>query len=81
MKRLVFWLEYSRRDRCWVVRISKWKRSRRLRLHCAKRRAVQIAAGWARLNQPSQLKVRRLNGTIEFERTYPRSSDPRRHRG
>ena len=35
----------------------------------------------AKVNQPSQLIVRGKEGRIQYEHTYPRSSDPRRHKG
>jgi hypothetical protein len=42
-----------------------------------KSEAVAWARKKARENEPSQLVVFRVDGTIEFENTYPRSSDPR----
>lgn len=31
--------------------------------------------------QPVSVKIHKVNGTIQEERTYPRSADPRRSRG
>lgn len=42
-----------------------------------KRDAVAWARARARNDEPSQLVVFRVDGTIEYEHTYPRSSDPR----
>jgi hypothetical protein len=33
------------------------------------------------LGQWSQMVVRKIDGTIQYENTYPRSSDPRRSKG
>lgn len=45
--------------------------------------AIKIAADRVRALEPSQLIIRRRDGRIakKGERTYPRSSDPKRHKG
>ena len=43
--------------------------------------AVDIAIYLARRNQPSQVIIHKMDGKIQKERTYPRSSDPRRTKG
>lgn len=49
------------------------------------REAIAAAVEWcqmeARAGRLLTLKIKRRNGTIRDERTYPRSSDPRRSRG
>jgi len=52
----------------------------------SKRAAISDAAGKIEglatvLEQPSELKIRRRDGTFEPARTYPRSADPKRSRG
>lgn len=50
-------------------------------------KAVAVAAARAHCHylaskeEPVQLVVHGKDGRIQFENTYPRSSDPRRHRG
>lgn len=46
-----------------------------------KRDAVAYAVDLAKYRQPSTLKIHKRDGTIQEERTYPRSSDPRRTKG
>ena len=47
----------------------------------SKRDAVAWARGVAQVNQPSTLVITGRDGRIQEERTYPRSSDPRRSKG
>jgi hypothetical protein len=35
----------------------------------------------AKHNQPSSLRIHKVDGKIQEERTYPRSTDPRRYKG
>lgn len=46
-----------------------------------KETSVRLAAGIVREYGLAQLVVYNKHGRISFERTYPRSSDPRRHKG
>lgn len=46
-----------------------------------KRGAIKSAIFWAKQHQPSSLRIHRRDGTIQEERTYPRSSDPRKTKG
>jgi hypothetical protein len=46
-----------------------------------KQDAVAYAIKQAKAHQPSQLIIHKRDGKIEEERTYPRSSDPRRSKG
>ena len=45
------------------------------------REAVQIGVDAAKRWQPAQLVVFTRKGRIAWERTYPRSTDPRRSKG
>lgn len=46
-----------------------------------KQDAVLLAIEFARMYQPSSLRIHGRDGRIQQERTYPRSSDPRRTKG
>jgi hypothetical protein len=46
-----------------------------------KKDAIKLAVSEAKANQPSQLFIHKRDGKIAEERTYPRSSDSRRHKG
>jgi hypothetical protein len=43
--------------------------------------AITMAVALAKANEPSQVVIHKRNGQIQSERTYPRSSDPRRSKG
>ena len=82
-KRKVFRLRWSSLNRMWqllsgalvVQDFYPW-------LHFNKKRCVRWSADWIRGQEGlSQLRVFNKNGRIAFERTYPRSSDPKRHKG
>jgi len=40
-----------------------------------------VAVKHAKAHQPSSLVIRKKDGKFQEERTYPRSSDPRRRKG
>lgn len=44
-------------------------------------RARKWIAGLLKMGHTATLKIKRPDGTIRDERTYPRSSDPRRSKG
>ncbi|WP_425449479.1 DUF2188 domain-containing protein [Dethiothermospora halolimnae] len=77
----------SKRNKYWVVwksLNSKWqvkreKSSTVLKNFDTKQEAVDYGVKVARNNQPSQLTIKRKNGTIEDERTY--GNDPFPPRG
>ena len=50
-----------------------------------KEEAVDVATDAARTEavegQPTSVRIKKLDGRIQEERTYPRSSDPRRYPG
>jgi uncharacterized protein DUF2188 len=46
-----------------------------------KAEALRIGIEIAKAHQPSSLRIKGRNGRIQEERTYPRSSDPRRTPG
>jgi len=47
-----------------------------------KEEAIKKTADVARKDpQPVSVRIHKLNGTIQEERTYPRSADPRRSKG
>ena len=47
----------------------------------SKEKAEKIGRKDAKDFQPSSLRIHRKDGTIQEERTYPRSSDPKRSKG
>jgi hypothetical protein len=71
----------ARNPRGWAVTRS----GKRVEWNAIKRRAVSLAVLIA--NQAARngawisLRIKRRDGTIMDERTYPRSSDPRRTKG
>lgn len=76
-KREVFTTQPNRRENAWDVTNGGQVLSRHERQGDAwaetKQRAKAVENGQARLKG--------LNGQVKTEHTYPRSSDPRRHRG
>ena len=64
--------DVSRHELGWQVK--KRGNLQATSVHKVKDEAVQRARALALANQPSQVVVRRLNGTIEFEWTY--GNDP-----
>ncbi len=46
-----------------------------------KKEVVSEMIGVAKKHEPSSLRIHKMNGKIQEERTYPRSSDPGNHRG
>lgn len=71
----------------WLRRVGTWAVLRdgvvlpRLSVPANKAKTVSYARLIAHQHEPSQLIVKNKNGRIAFEHTYPRSSDPRRHKG
>jgi len=41
----------------------------------------QVAQRARTSGEPTSLRIHKVNGTLQEERTYPRSADPRSHRG
>lgn len=65
----------------WKVTRSGRKVSGASRKADAQRAAVQLAHVLANAGRLVSLKIKGRDGRIQEERTYPRSSDPRRTRG
>ena len=54
--------------------------------HTTKTKALKVAVGFCkdyyRDNKvPVSLRIHKMNGVLQSERTYPRSADPRRSKG
>lgn len=47
----------------------------------AVRRGAEVCRKWGTHSDPVSLVIRKADGRIQEERTYPRSRDPRRSRG
>lgn len=76
-RRTVFRVSFLTRDGVWVVRSPQAPT-----IHFAtKGQAVDYAVQAAKSLPLAQVVVHRKDGTIQEERTYPRSSDPRRSKG
>lgn len=85
-----FEVRYNKSCRSWMVMFkaryddkqSQWIM---LPLDSSRYRTKTVAVGramrTARDQQPSTLRIRKKNGQIQEERTYPRSRDPRRSKG
>lgn len=71
----------ARNPRGWAVTLS----GRRVEWGAIKARAVALGVYLARVTARDgklvSLRIKRRDGTIMDERTYPRSSDPRRTKG
>ncbi len=71
----------DKRARDWKVTVSGEVKFRRP----TQREAIAVAVKWcnaeAKAGKLLTLKIKRPNGQIRDERTYPRSSDPRRSKG
>lgn len=82
MKRIIFRVYWSERDRGWYVKVPGVTTP--IWFH-VKREAVAYAITLGRAEVESggrsQVVSHRKDGVIQWERTYPRSSDPRRSRG
>lgn len=73
MARKRYWVQYL--DTRWKVRYNQST----LSSHVVKQDAVDAGVKEAKANQPSSLKICRMDGTIEDERTY--GDDPYPPRG
>lgn len=77
MKRRKFRVQWSKEFKQWEI----WEGDNLLEEHRTKDPAVMIGRIYAKDAEPSQLVIKGKNGRIQSERTYPRSSDPKRHKG
>lgn len=68
MARKTYWVQYL--EQRWKVRHNQ----QTLSSHLYKETAVDAGVAVAKANQPSSLKICRMDGTIEDERTY--GNDP-----
>lgn len=73
MPRKIYWVRYIASR--WAVRHSQ----QTLSSHTTKDAAIDAGVRVAKANQPSSLKICRMDGTIEDERTY--GDDPYPPRG
>lgn len=62
----------------WVF--SEEKAEQSIKDFITKDRAVDFAINYLK-NKIGSLKIHNINGTIQEERTYPKSNDPRRSEG
>lgn len=80
-KRKVYRVQYSRSVDGWAVRVGKEDEAG----YSTKARAIAYARDHARQDAEdggrSQVVVHKKDGKIQTEYTYPRASDPRRHKG
>lgn len=71
-------VRWAREEQRWEVRVPgeerPWPFTR-------KQGAVRHGRLIAKIYQPSSLVIYKMTGKVQEERTYPRSSDPRRSRG
>lgn len=65
-------------DDCWILK-SEGGDTEKL-LSEDKSRAIKEAVEWLS-DQTASLKIHKMDGTIEEERTFPRSADPRESEG
>lgn len=72
------WVEWSKRWGGWTIRNG---RIRNDYVFGTKRQAINAARFDAEVLQPASLIIRKKNGQIQEERTYPRSRDPKRSPG
>jgi hypothetical protein len=80
MKRIIIRVQWSKADNGWRIN-GKWSpMSLRTKVE-AIRKAVEFAWFFVARNKTAQVFSHRKDGVIQWERTYPRSSDPRRSKG
>jgi Uncharacterized protein conserved in bacteria (DUF2188) len=77
--RVVYEVQHDARQSDWKVIAEGATRAsaREDTKDAAVRRAVELA----KAKPLGQVRVKKMDGTLQYERTYPRSSDPRRTRG
>ena len=80
MKRLVYSLRWDRAIGAWMLLLGRCEMDGDVSKAALLWRARRLCRRVGR-TQWSQLRVFGKNGRIQFEHTYPRSSDPRRHKG
>ncbi len=78
-KRFVYHVEYDARKRDW--RVLPEGSSTTVARAGTKDAAVREAVAKAKTKQLAQVRIHNRDGRIQSERTYPRSSDPRRTPG
>lgn len=78
-KRVVYEVQHDAKQGNWKV-IAEGS-NRALVREKTKDRAIRRAAELARAKPLAQVRVKNMDGSLSFERTYPRSSDPRRTPG
>jgi Uncharacterized protein conserved in bacteria (DUF2188) len=78
-KRAVYEVQYDAHKRNWRV-IAEGSANASARAD-TKDAAIRRAVEFANAKPLGQVRVKRMDGTLQYERTYPRSSDPRRTRG
>lgn len=78
-KRIVYDVTYDHRKRDW--RVAADGNPRAVARASTKDAAIRAAVARAWAKPVAQVRIHAKDGTIQSERTYPRSSDPRRTRG
>ena len=77
MKRRKFTIKWSKEFKQWEL----WEGDDLIEEGNPKDTIVSMARTYAKDAEPSQLVIKGKNGRIQSERTYPRSSDPKRRKG
>lgn len=80
MKRIIIRVQWDKRKKWWKVRGVGISTEYDFK-HEAVARAVDCGRAIAAQGGLAQVVSHRKDGVIQWERTYPRSSDPRRSRG
>lgn len=76
-KRRKFVVKWAKEFKQWEL----WEGDDLVEENKLKDTLVSIARTVAKDAEPSQLVIKGKNGRIQSERTYPRSSDPKRRKG
>ena len=64
----------------WQLKNQDATRASKVFREMTKEEATRAAADFMK-NHPGSVKIHKLDGTFQEERTYPRSADPRRSKG
>ena len=84
-RRNVYSLRWSKKDGYWVLKLRgcdcDWVQPDETKQDLLYRARHEWIAAETEAGNRSQLRVYGKNGRIQFEHTYPRSSDPKRSKG
>lgn len=82
MKRIIIRVQHDAKAGQWRVKVGPTVQGARYaRQIDAIAHGRRVVASYVQSGLLCQLVLHGVNGQIRWERTYPRSSDPRRHRG